>query len=439
MKLGDIDFLCERISVDNVYRETVSTLQELFKDKFFYDRFYDKMSSALTNIATKTADNVLRWTNKKAIMNVKVESSKQGGGGTSSQVYKEHCRITNIEIQLPLVKELKDWLSGTTNLPINTRDDIIEYIAHVFSHEMTHAIQELRVKEPAYSDNQKFNKIKDKTALMRTPEEHHTQQMTDDLYTKYLSTIAEIGAYAGDASRELTHIAGSKQAALALLKTNDKRLMQSSTYYTYFTKVKTNRPVAWKEFLISLHFNLTESIDESVKQNTYRVYHGSKSDFNSFIEEYISVNNDQALGWGFYFTDDKEDAQTYTSSDGGYLLECDVTIKNPLSNTKPFKYKDAETLIKNTPNYLDGLANFGDVDYEGERIVLHQAISSYIDKDMLSSSFAIANDFYGKNVKTFLANMIKIGYDGVIDRTQSALHIVVFSPNQVKIISKMKV
>jgi hypothetical protein len=438
MKLQDIDFLCERISVDNVYRETVSTLQELFKDKNFHDRFFDKVSSALTNIAEKTANNVLRWTNKKTIMDVQVTPSKLGGGGTSSQVYKEHCRITHINIQLPLVKELKDWIDGITN-KVNNKDEIIEYIAHVFSHEMTHAIQELRVKEPAYSDTKKFNRIKDKTALMRTPEEHHNQPMTDDVYTRYLSTIAEIGAYAGDAARELTHIAGSKQAALTLLKTNDKRLMQSSTYYAYSTKVRTQRPKAWKEFLISLHFNLTESIDESTKQNTYRVYHGTKSDFNNFIEEYISASNDQALGWGFYFTDDKEDAQTYTSSDGGYILECDVTIKKPLSNTKPFKYKDVELLIKNSPNYLDSLANFGDVDYEGERIVLHQAISSYIDNDMLNSSFNIANDFYGKNVRSFLANMIKIGYDGVIDRTHPALHIVAFSPQQVKIINKIKV
>lgn len=63
------------------------------------------------------------------------------------------------------------------------------------------------------------------------------------------------------------------------------------------------------------------------------LYHGSRMCFAKFDEKFIGKTNSVSFGRGFYFTPNKEKALKYCRNDG-YLYECVVDLKKPLSQKK---------------------------------------------------------------------------------------------------------
>lgn len=94
-----------------------------------------------------------------------------------------------------------------------------------------------------------------------------------------------------------------------------------------------------------------------LNEKLYRAYHGTKSDFNEFMHQFIGSHGLEH-GYGFYFTNREDIAQSY----GDIIIQADIEINNPLSN-------DSITITKNQiknyiKNYIDPigddfLSNFG--------------------------------------------------------------------------------
>ena len=75
--------------------------------------------------------------------------------------------------------------------------------------------------------------------------------------------------------------------------------------------------------------------------NLYHAYHGSRSQFKKFEQQFIGAH---ALehGYGFYFTSDLDIAQTY----GDYIIEANLLIRKPFSN-------DSITITKQQLNFYN--------------------------------------------------------------------------------------
>ena len=121
-------------------------------------------------------------------------------------------------------------------------------------------------------------------------------------------------------------------------------------------------------------------------------YHGTGHDIKSFSHEFVGKGND-ALGSGFYFTENPHVASGYAggaehdlqkkemdnSNVAPNVLPVHLKLTKAVSHTKPLTRVQIGKIIKSAPNYKDSLYNFGDIDYEGEHRVLNDAVNSYKD------------------------------------------------------------
>ncbi len=177
-----------------------------------------------------------------------------------------------------------------------------------------------------------------------------------------------------------------------------------------------------------------------LRELTDIVYHGATKAIINFSYDYMGLGNDQ-FGSGFYFTSDIETAKGY----GHIIHSAHLDLNNPLlvdplTNESKRKidatYAMVEQLILLAPNYSEKLMDFGDVDYEGEGVVLESAINSYTNMNIVPSIlYSLANDFYDDEIELFNMNFLKVtGYDSVEIDFGHSTHYVVFFPYQIQIV-----
>jgi hypothetical protein len=101
-----------------------------------------------------------------------------------------------------------------------------------------------------------------------------------------------------------------------------------------------------------------------------------------------------------------------------------------------------ELIMRASPEFDDVLMNFGDVDYEGEAKVVGFAVKTYgstIEGDTLMGLNALSNDFYRGQEAAFLRVVNAVaGYDGLIRASGEENHAVVWLPERIKIIERLK-
>lgn len=117
------------------------------------------------------------------------------------------------------------------------------------------------------------------------------------------------------------------------------------------------------------------------------------------------------------------------------IIPVHLSVQKPIrtNDEKPFTRAHISKMITNAPDHKESLNNFGDISHEGYNKVLSGAIDSYSDIPKHHAAFALANDFYGKDHKTFLENLTKhTGHDGVIDTHGDHTIVNVFHPHQIK-------
>lgn len=182
-------------------------------------------------------------------------------------------------------------------------------------------------------------------------------------------------------------------------------------------------------------FGKSKVVDQA--GNPLRVYHGTGSDFSIFSLGHRTENQgiDQ-YGTGFYFAEDPSVASGYTHGDSANVMPVYLRIQKPMTTTTPaFRKPIVEKLIKASPNYLDALRDFGDVDHYGERAVLSSTVDAFLDyENAIVQLNTIQHDFYRDHPDAFVNNLYKItGFDGVAVPDFGYGRVwVVFSPTQIK-------
>lgn len=165
------------------------------------------------------------------------------------------------------------------------------------------------------------------------------------------------------------------------------------------------------------------------------VYHGTENEFDEFKSEFMGQTG-TALGQGFYFTSNKDDAAGF----GNIVKAFYLNIRKPLSldkltlNTKQImKLIDVidRTQCEKDPEFGYGiLSDFGDVDYEGRDKVLRNATQMLLDEDNdveLVGGLINASGDYDLVVDVLRKT---IGFDGVICKERGVY--VAHHPNQIK-------
>ena len=181
-------------------------------------------------------------------------------------------------------------------------------------------------------------------------------------------------------------------------------------------------------------FGKSVAVDE--EGNPLTVYHGSPNQFNEFSYKFMRTNG-TAHGAGFYLTNSKEIAESY-SEEGGMLFEGYVRIEKPLHNDRlTIKRLEVKKLLKALDPTGEGnhLSNYGDVKYEGYNSVLENAVSSLMeysenDVDLISD---IINTGGGNWQEDYMRVTQLLGYDGiVVDKGDGVKYFIPFLPTQIK-------
>lgn len=126
-----------------------------------------------------------------------------------------------------------------------------------------------------------------------------------------------------------------------------------------------------------------ETIKYNMKPTIFHGYHGTKSDFDEFMYDFIGAHGVEH-GFGFYFTSRPEIAQSY----GNIIIEADLIIKHPLNTEKiTITKQQVARWIKHyiDPTGEDFLSNYGDIGSESYNSILNEAIESlfsYNDNDV---------------------------------------------------------
>ncbi|MFY3549356.1 hypothetical protein [Achromobacter insolitus] len=190
--------------------------------------------------------------------------------------------------------------------------------------------------------------------------------------------------------------------------------------------------------------------------HTIRAYHRSGTSISKFCYSFTNQGRD-ALGSGFYFSDDLQQALSYTSATqedlpklGGFdnptVHVADLTFERLLDweEELPITLRQVFALIGRAPGLEDALQNWGDVDYEGREKVLARAADAYVhgkgDGPTLKTLNKIANDFYPSDVAQFNEALRDVlGIDGVCYRMPEFVHYVAFFPTQISILQRLTV
>lgn len=165
------------------------------------------------------------------------------------------------------------------------------------------------------------------------------------------------------------------------------------------------------------------------------VYHGTNAQFDEFKSEFMGQTG-TALGQGFYFASDKEEAGGFGVNVNAFYLN----IRKPLSldeltltPNEILNLIDAidKAQCENDPEFGYGiLSDFGDVDYEGRNKVLMTAMRMLSDEDndveLVGGLINASGDY------DLVVNILHktLGFDGVICRDRGVY--VAHRSNQIK-------
>lgn len=112
----------------------------------------------------------------------------------------------------------------------------------------------------------------------------------------------------------------------------------------------------------------------------------------------------------------KEDANKLGGFDQPNVTMSYLRVENPIfdNDERTLTREQMLELIENSPDKDEQLMNFGEIDFEGEGVVVQRAINTYIDLPLKDAYIQMANDFY--NGSTEYSRIFKkiTGYDGVV-------------------------
>jgi hypothetical protein len=171
-------------------------------------------------------------------------------------------------------------------------------------------------------------------------------------------------------------------------------------------------------------------IPESAKGGTYHVYHGSKTEFSNFTDEFVGGKeaNDKN-GPGVYFTNVKEEAEKYGEFVYSTILTPRLLLdeKPPKKNLIPMFTK----LIKMVPDWEMYAQDYDENPVRGLQIFF-ESIFRYEDSEK-DALLELWNIFYKYAPVNFVRNCVSVGIDGIISNNDGfSTHYIIYNPNIIK-------
>lgn len=188
------------------------------------------------------------------------------------------------------------------------------------------------------------------------------------------------------------------------------------------------------------HILLENEWPSIILNDRYTWYHGRTVDSETFSYDYVGGKDaiDQE-GPGFYFTNNFENANRYALHNG-IILKCKINykkliLKSSTSNTLVNK-KIIVDLINSSPEKDYVLENFD----ENPKKAFITAVNVYLQNKYACDAYqTIANDFYKSDSKIYLQTLSKY-YDGQLTPlTDNVTHLIIYNPNIITVIDKIKV
>jgi hypothetical protein len=167
--------------------------------------------------------------------------------------------------------------------------------------------------------------------------------------------------------------------------------------------------------------------------NSIIVYHGSNSDFNTFLTDFVGGENatDQE-GPGVYFTTSEEDAKQY----GKYIYKVELTPRKLLFSNKKGSI-NRNTVIKLIKMRNEWELNAQDWDENINRGLNYSVDAIFNegnDKDIITQVFI---EYYRHYELDYVKNCSTLNIDGIlVHKENNTKHIIVYNPKIIKIISK---
>ncbi len=179
------------------------------------------------------------------------------------------------------------------------------------------------------------------------------------------------------------------------------------------------------------------------ENNLYHAYHGSKSNFDRFEQQFIGSH---ALehGYGIYFTNNLDQARSY----GDYVIEADLLIRKPFSNdTITITKEQVKNYIKKyiDPIGDDYLSNYGWYKDDGYENVLNKCVNDLFtfnnnDNDIISEILHHVKNKYIDEAYDAIFDIFEkdgIIYKGYTEDGDEVENYLVYSNNQ--ILNKKKI
>jgi len=170
-------------------------------------------------------------------------------------------------------------------------------------------------------------------------------------------------------------------------------------------------------------------IRESIETKTF--YHGRSKVFDKFTTNFVGKGVDQ-YGPGIYLTDNKDEAATYGTI--VYTVEAQVDSSRMMPDLKRITPALVQELINGSPERDDVLSNFA----ETIPAALRQAVSQYHEQcapnrytDLMMD---IWYDFYRDSAPQFLAQLVKLGWDGMLRHLDGRELFVCYNPAILKVV-----
>lgn len=136
------------------------------------------------------------------------------------------------------------------------------------------------------------------------------------------------------------------------------------------------------------------NIHHQINENTYKVFHGTNDDFDSFAHDKIGSNMGASWnGVGFYFSDKKSEASLY----GDKVMSVEIKLTNPIDLTS---IEDTSVQGSGLIRFFSNIKGFENVKYNGRTLTELSELIEDLEKkfDPKNISFSDGTNEHFKHV-----------------------------------------
>jgi hypothetical protein len=180
-------------------------------------------------------------------------------------------------------------------------------------------------------------------------------------------------------------------------------------------------------------------------------YHGGPCRIDRFSYEFTGKGDDR-FGSGFYFITNRLEANRYcyrADSERRFKVEGDqptlhkvkISMKNPMLDTTIRGLTELEVgaIIMRSPIFIERLADYGEIEFEGLDTVIGYATSAMANDDkepLINTLNVLSSDFFGEHIEAFNTAVKKVlGYDGLLAKAAGKdWFAIAWFPEQIEIV-----